>query len=62
MRWILVAALVLLACAAAYGAWIENVASATYTDAGEEVTVESNVVQTDVPHTVDVTATAVPIP
>ena len=64
MRWILAVALVLLIGAAAYGAYIENVASATYTEAGEEVAVESNTVQTPILelHTVELTATAVPIP
>ena len=64
MRWIAVAALVLLACAMSYGAYIENVASATYVESGEEVAVESNPARTDIlePHTVDVTATVVPIP
>ncbi|HUT58528.1 MAG TPA: hypothetical protein VNA25_11845 [Phycisphaerae bacterium] len=50
---------------AAYGAYIENTASMTYLDpyTGAEVTVYSNTVRTEIiPHTVDVTATAVPIP
>jgi len=65
MKWLLVAALVLLVCAVAYGAYIENVALAIYTDpyTGAEVTVQSNVVRTEiVPHTVDVTAIVEPIP
>jgi len=65
MRWLLVVAFVLLACAAVYGAYIENTASMTYTDpyTGLEVTVYSNTAQTEIPpHTVDVTATVVPIP
>jgi len=66
MRWVLVAALVLLVCAAAaYGAWIENVASMTYTNpySGERVTVYSNTVRAEVlePHTIDIVATAEPI-
>ena len=65
MRWVCVAALALLACAA-YGAYIENTASMTYLDpyTGEEVTVWSNTERTEilVPHTVDITATAVEIP
>ena len=63
MKWVAVVVLALLACAA-YGAYIENTASATYTDpaTGADVTVQSNTVQTEiVPHTVDVTATVVPI-
>ena len=66
MRWLLVVAFVLLACAAVYGAYIENTASMTYPDpyTGAEVTVYSNAVQTDIlePHTVTIQATAVPIP
>ena len=64
MKWVAVVALALLACAA-YGAYIENVASMTYPDpaTGEDVTVQSNVVRTEiVAHTVDVTATVEPIP
>jgi len=65
MRWFLVVALALLACAAAYGAYIENVASMTYLCpyTGADVTVQSNTVRTEVlePHTVDVTAIITPI-
>jgi len=64
MKWIAVVALALLT-GAAYGAYIENTASMTYLDpyTGAEVTVYSNTVRTEIiPHTVDVTATAVPIP
>ena len=46
-------------------AYIENIASVTYPDpyTGAEVTVWSNVVQTEIlePHTIDVVATAEPI-
>ena len=64
MKWVAVVILALLACAA-YGAYIENTASATYTDpaTGADVTVQSNTVRTEiVPHTVDVTAVVEPIP
>ena len=64
MKWVAVVALALLACAA-YGAYIENVASMRYPDpyTGAEVTVQSNVVRTEiVAHTVDVTAIVEPIP
>ena len=64
MRWLLVAALVMLACAA-YGAYIENTASMTYTNpyTGAEVVVQSNTERTEIlePHTVTIQATAVPI-
>jgi len=66
MRWFLVVALALLACAAAYGAYIENTASMTYTNpyTGAEVVVQSNAERTEIlePHTVDITAMAVEIP
>jgi len=65
MRWILVTVLALAMCAAAYGAWIENVACMTYDNPYTEAqeTACSEVVRVEVlAHYVDVVATAEPIP